>query len=103
MAAQMLEKILEAENAASLKLKDAEKTAQKIVADSENEAVKLLTDAKEKARNEALLYAQKNAEYSDSLVKAKIEEAEKASLLMSEKAKERMQDCIKTIVEMITV
>ncbi len=101
MAAEMLEKILEAEKQAADKLKEAEGQAREVTEQAEKDAKAVLDAAKEKLQGEVLLFDKKNTEYAQTLTAAKREEAQKDAALMAEKASAKSKESVDAVINIL--
>ncbi len=102
MASEMLEKILEAENAAKKNKIQAEETARRIVSDAESKAREIVESAKKNAAEKTADSLRKCEKSAAVLIEEKKNEAYDDCKKFRADADKKRNDCIASVVKMIT-
>lgn len=101
MAAEMLDKILEAEASAKERKNAALKQAECIIADAGKKAEKIVADAEKKAQDDAVAKLRKSNEDKEKLLRQKLDDAEIECQRMEKAASAKKDVCVKILVDRI--
>ena len=101
MAAEMLEKILEAENSAKEKLAKANKEADELLAQAESKAKEMLLNAKKTAETEGDKTLKECNDAAKALIDKKISEAQTECARLKESSSKKSKECADIVIKKI--